>query len=320
MMLVSRHQKTTIYLLAETVIVFVALIVLANYVWRIETAWKWLIYLPILFFQGLWLDRIYIVGHETTHGKLFPKNRYLNDLVGIIMLLPLAVPLQIYRKIHQFHHGFNRKDVHTSALDTFVSKKPLTKIRRFWYQSLWFVGIFGSGYFWHSFAAIVIFLFLPTATATKISPAFKHWTGRDRFISWTQFLFGVAFHLAFYFLGGFSFWLLGLALPILVFAWIWSVLVYIFHYDTSIGNEVRFNVRALPRHWFFSWLLMNFNEHTTHHAFPSIPWYQLPENRIEILEKYRANQNVKTVWQAIFQQFKGAKIVYESETATSRTD
>lgn len=319
-MSLSKNYRVNIYLLAETFVIFAVLITLANYVWRLETDWKWLIYLAILFFQGLWLDRIYIVGHETTHGKLFPENRRLNDFCGIVMLMPLAVPLQIYRKIHQFHHGFNRRDTHTSALDTFVSRKPITPFKRFYFQILWFIGVFGSGYFWHSLAAIVIFLFLPNSAATKISPAFKHWTGRDRLISWAEFLLGIGFHLAFYFAGGFSFWLISLALPIIIFSWIWSLLVYIFHYDTSIGRDVRYNVRSLPHHWFFSWLLMNFNEHTTHHAFPNLPWYQLSEKRIEIPEKYRANQNVKTIWQAIFQQFKGANIVYEPKTTASQID
>ncbi len=319
-MYLSKHNQVNFYLLAETLIVFIISTCLANFVWRIETTWKWLIYLPILFFQGLWLDRIYIVGHETTHRKLFPENRFLNDFVGMLMLLPLAVPLQIYRKIHQFHHGFNRRDNHTAALDTFVSTKPLTLFRRFLYQTAWFIGVFGSGYFWHSFAAIVIFLFLPTSTALNISPAFKHWRGRDRLISWGQFLLGGSFHVVFYFVGGFQFWLVSLAFPILVFSWVWSLLVYIFHYHTSIGREVRYNVRSLERHWFFSWLLMNFNEHATHHAFPHIPWYELPKKRIKLPQNYEQNQNVTTVWPAIRQQFHGAKIVYEPKLTTSQTD
>nr|MBA2620974.1 fatty acid desaturase [Acidobacteriota bacterium] len=273
----------------------------------------WLLYAPVLLMQALWLDRLYIVGHEATHGKLFPRNRRLNDGVGMLMLLPLAIPLQVFRKIHQFHHGFNRRDVHTSALDVFVSDTPVSKRRRILYKAAWFVGVFGSGYFWYSFASIVIFLFIPTEYAARISPAFKNWTSRDRVVSWLQFLLGVSFHLTVYFVGGFNFWLISLAFPILVFSWIYSLLVYIFHYDTSIGAEVRFNARSLERHWLFSWILMNFNEHATHHAYPNIPWYQLPERREPLPEKYQSNQKVRTVWQAIVQQLKGPKIVYDSE-------
>jgi fatty acid desaturase len=66
-----------------------------------------------------------------------------------------------------------------------------------------------------------------------------------------------------------------------------------------------FNVRALPRQPFLSWLLLNFNEHVTHHADPSIPWYQLPHRRVVLPEAFEDNQNVGSVWQAIWQQRKG---------------
>lgn len=233
------------------------------------------------------------------------------------MLMPLVVPLRIFRKIHQFHHGFNRRDIHTSALDVFVSVRPISKSRKFLYKTAWFVGVFGSGYFWHSFVSIVIFLFIPTRYAARISPAFKNWTSRDRVVSWLQFLLGVSFHLVFYFVGGGRFWLISLGLPILVFSWIYSLLVYIFHYDTSIGAEVRFNARSLERNWFFSWLLMNFNEHATHHAYPNIPWYELPHQHWELPDKFSANQNVRTIFQAVLQQLKGPEIVYETQNATS---
>ena len=288
----------------------------ANFSFAAESAWlRWGVYPLVLLAQGLWLDRIYIVGHEATHRKLFPKNRPANELAGILFLMPLAVPLQVFRKIHVFHHGFNRRDEHTASLDTFVTRKPPTRLKRIFYHALWLVGVFGSGYFWHSLGSIVIFLFLPTRVATRISPAFKNWTERDRAIAWGEFLLGVGFHLTFYFIGGWRFWLVGLALPMLVFAWIWSLLVYIFHYDTSIGKEVRFNVRSLDRNWFFSWLLMNFNEHTTHHAYPNLPWYELPAQKQELPARFASNQNVRTVRQAVWQQIKGPRIGYEPHSA-----
>ncbi len=312
----AKHARITIFLLIETVSIFLVLSAAAYFTRQADAFYlRWLVYAPVLLAQAFWLDRLYIVGHEATHGKLLPVNRRLNDAVGMLMLLPLAVPLRIFRKIHQFHHGFNRRDVHTSALDVYVSDQPISAFKKFYYQTAWFVGVFGCGYFWHSFASIVIFLFIPTQYAARISPAFKNWTSRDRVIAWAQFASGIAFHTAVYLIGGGEIWLLTLGLPILVFSWIYSLLVYIFHYDTSIGAEVRFNARSLDRHWLFSWILMNFNEHATHHAYPNIPWYELPHQHRDLPEKFRANQNVRTVWQAIVQQLKGPKIVYESEAA-----
>src|SRR5687767_216675 len=233
-MLTSRHNTISIYLLTETLLIFLFLSFLSLQVYfNVQSPYNWFLYALILLFQGLWLDRIYITGHEATHRKLFPKNHLLNDIAGVLILTPLLVPLQIYRKIHFFHHGFNRKDHHTSVLDVFVSKKKITPGVRIKYYALWFAGVFLGGYFIHSIASIIIFLFLPTRLAARISPAFKSWTFRDRLWSWFQFGLGITFHLLVYNWLGWKGWLIVAGFPFLVFAWIWSMLVYIFHYDTT---------------------------------------------------------------------------------------
>jgi fatty acid desaturase len=309
-----RHHKTNLLMVCETILIFILVSTIATVLHQyISGPIYWLCYIPLVFFQGFWLDRIYVVGHEATHKKLFPKNPLFNDIIGSVILLPLLVPVRIYRKIHYFHHGFNRKDHDTSALDVYVSEKPLSPIRKVWYKFLWYAGVFAGGYFFHSLVSIIIFLFIPTKVAVKISPAFKNWSVKDRVVSWLQFLAGVAFHAAFWLIGGFDVWLYSLGFPILAFAWIWSMLVYIFHYDTTIGDHVRYNTRSLKRHWFFSWLLLNFNEHASHHMYPHIPWYELPEKSQPLPEPYAANQNVQTIYQAIWQQLKGPKIVYRHD-------
>ncbi len=313
----SKHLRITIYLLIETVLLYVGLALVANWLSTDRMGpYFWLAYIPVLLMQGFWLDRIYIVGHEATHKKLFPNHPRLNDLTGSVILLPLMVPIGIYRKIHYFHHGFNRKDHHTSVLDVYVSQKPITPLRRFWYYLVWYIGVFAGGYFLHSLISVVIMLFLPTSTAVKISPAFKGWKVSDRLRAWAFFLIAIGLQVAVAFIFGQRAWLRTFVWPMLAFSWIWSLLVYIFHYDTSIGQKVQYNVRSLPRHWFFSWVLMNFNEHTTHHTKPNIPWYLLPDNRIALPEEFQHNQKVGSIWAAILQQLKGPTIVYDPEKST----
>ena len=65
--------------------------------------------------QGCWIHRLYVVAHEASHRKLWPRNPKLNDVLGQALLLPLMLPLRIHRKIHAFHHGHNRRDHRTSA-------------------------------------------------------------------------------------------------------------------------------------------------------------------------------------------------------------
>lgn len=304
------HQARSIGVIVETLLIFIGLSWLAIRLPSFFPA-NYLIYLqiPLLLMQGLWLDRLYVVGHEATHQKLFPRQPLLNDTIGQAILLPILVPIRIYRKIHRFHHGFNRKDHDTSVLDVFVSEAPLTPLKKIWYKTLWYVGVFAGGYFFHSLASIIIFLFIPTKVAVRISPAFKDWSVKDRLYSWMQFLMGTGFHVAIYMWLGKQAWLLMLGYPILAFAWIWSMLVYIFHYDTTIGEQVRYNVRSLRRDRFFSWLLLNFNEHASHHMYPNIPWYRLPDKRQPLPEAYQQNQKVMTIYGAIIQQLKGPKIV-----------
>lgn len=311
-----RHRWITTRIVGETVLLFGGLAVIANWVgphWGESLLWKGA-YVLVLFAQALALQRIYIVAHEAAHKKIAPNNLRANDLVGQCVLLPLLVPLRVYRAIHVFHHGFNRRDVHTSALDVFVSPWRVTPLVRAACHVLWFLGVFCGGFFVHSLVSIVIFLFLPTRTAQKISPAFKHWTPRERVIAWGQFLAGALLYAAVYALFSTQGLLFTLVYPLLAFAWVWSLLVYIFHYHTTLGEKTRYNVRAIKHHWFFSWLMMNFNEHATHHMYPNIPWYELPERKQELPEAYaEKNGTDASVWRAILNQLSGPIVVYAGD-------
>lgn len=308
-------MKRNVYLVFETIVVFVANSLLAvglqKYVQN--GALFYALYLPLLLFQGLWFYRIYIVGHETAHKKLFPQNLKINDIVGGMVLLPMLVPVHVYRKIHFFHHGFNRKDAHHSALDIFVVKGRFKAIKRLYCYFVWYLSVFCGGFFIHSLISVLLFLFIPPAVAVRISPAFKGWTYLDQVKAILLFGTGVGLHLMVLFVFGSQIYLYVLGYPMLSFAWVLSLLVYIFHYGTTVGNEVRYNVRSVKHVPVFSWILMNFNEHATHHQYPSIPWYELPKKRKALPEEFSAkNQNTSNFFKAILNQLKGPTIHYEN--------
>jgi fatty acid desaturase len=308
------NKKRNTALVAETIIVFVLVSLLAVLVHHLPVSktLQWVIYGPLLLFQGLWFYRFYIVGHEASHRKLFTDNRSKNDFWGSIILLPIMTPITIYRKIHMFHHGFNRKDHHTSALDTFVTKGKPTLLKKIYYHTLWYLSIFCGGFFLHSLISVILFLFIPPSVSIKISPAFKGWTMRDQLKSILLFSLGVLLHVGVYYLLGKDIYLYTLGYPMLSFAWVLSLLVYIFHYDTTVGNEVRYNVRSVERVPVVSWVLMNFNEHATHHQYPNIPWYELPEHRTPLPAGFSSrNQNTWNFFKAILNQLKGPQIVHE---------
>ncbi|PQJ12652.1 hypothetical protein CJD36_002600 [Flavipsychrobacter stenotrophus] len=304
-------------LIFETLSVFVIISIAAVGVQHlpISSTAKWIIYTPLLIFQGLWFYRFYIVGHEASHNKLFRDNKQLNDLWGSVVLLPIMVPITIYRKIHMFHHGFNRKDHHTSSLDTFVIKGNPSLMRKIYCYTVWYISVFFGGFFFHSLISILLFLFVPVSLSKKISPAFNNWGIKDQLKSIALFSLGVALHLSVFFLLCKEIYLYTLGYPMLSFAWILSMLVYIFHYDTTTGTGVRFNVRSVKRVPIFSWILMNFNEHATHHQYPNVPWHELPTRSTPLPQKYtEQNQNTWNFFRAIINQVKGPTIVYEDKT------
>ena len=308
-----RHLPLTVRLLCESLFVFLllaaaTLLVDRGYPAQLASPRTPLL-IALVLLQGCWLHRLYVVAHEASHGKLWPGNRRGNDLLGQLLLLPLMLPLRIHRKIHAFHHGHNRRDLETSALDTFVVRGQASRARRLGYQLLWYLAVFAGGFFLHSLISVLLFLLMPLSLARRISPAFKGWRRRDQVRSLISFGLGLGLHLAVGLSLGARGWALLLGLPMLAFAWVYSLLVYIYHYDTGYGPAVRFHVRSLEPNRVASWWLLNFNEHATHHRDPKLPWYLLPQHRAPLPPEHAQNQNVETIAGAILAQLRGPRIV-----------
>ncbi len=303
------HVWISTRLVLETLLVYLLLCAASAWAMQLPSTPRILLWPPILLMFGLWLDRLYAVGHEATHRKLFPDQRRLNDLVGAALLAPLLAPLSVFRKIHGFHHGHNRRAPRVATLDVVILPPGpgwRRKLARAWGWTTWLLGVFAGGFFLHSLVSVVLFLLLPVRVARKISPAFHGWRLRDRLRAWLELLAGAAVHLLVWRLGGAALWIATMGLPMLAFAWIYSLMVYIYHYRTDIGDDVRHNVRSLRPSRLLSWALLNFNEHTTHHADPRLPWYLLPQRRVSVPP--REGEPV-TVLAAILQQLRGPTFV-----------
>jgi fatty acid desaturase len=267
----SDHQRRTRKLLLETFCVSVLLALLAS--WTLTHGYvlgALLLAVP----RGLWIQRHYCVGHEAAHGKLYPGAPLKNAVWGQLALIALLTPLPVFRKIHQFHHGHNRRDLHTSALDVIWIAKD-TPARRFGAWCQWLFAVFGSGWFWHGLVSVLLFLCLPLRWARQISPAFAGWTTRERTLSIAFFVFAVGLHVVVWMsLGAVAGWVL-VGAPLVVFSWTYSAQLYIYHYRTGVGPKVTEHARAVGGP-LANWWLLNLNEHNTHHARPALVWYALP--------------------------------------------
>jgi fatty acid desaturase len=313
-----RHRSLTIRLLCESLLVAALLAGLAVGLDAQSGRLARAALLLVIILQGCWLHRLYVVAHEASHGKLWPHSP-LNDLLGQALLLPLLLPLRIHRKIHAFHHGHNRRDHTTSALDTFVIARRASATGRLLARArchaLWYLGVFAGGFFVHSLVSVVLFLAMPLRLARRISPAFRGWTHVDQLRSLAAFGLGLGLHLGVAGLFGARVWVLTLGWPLLAFAWVYSLLVYIYHYDTDYGPQVRFHVRGLRRSPVAAWWLLNFNEHATHHRAPKLPWYELPAHGEPLPPAHADNQKIETIGAAILHQLRGPRIIEREESA-----
>jgi len=312
----TRHRAITARLLIESSAIAVVLALAVVRADGLDEPWRSVVVPALILAEGCWLHRLYVVAHEASHRKLWPGSAARNDALGQALLLPLMLPLRIHRKIHAFHHGHNRRDLETSALDTFVVRRRTTALGRGLVRArcylLWYLAVFAGGFFIHSLVSVVLFLAMPMSIARRISPAFKGWKLRDQLRSLASFALGLGLHLALAALAGPRAWALILGWPLLAFAWVYSLLVYIYHYATDYGPAVRFHVRSLRRQRVAAWWLLNFNEHATHHRNPKLPWYALPAHREPLPPDHAANQRVETLLAAILIQLRGPRIIERS--------
>ena len=272
-----------------------------------QQALPWMVAGVVL--QGVWLQRAYCVGHEASHKKLFADRPWLNDLIGQLFLFLILVPLPVFRAIHRFHHGANRRDPHTSALEVYVVTPGDGRMKRLQPWVLWYLAVFAGGWFFHGLVSVLLFLFCPPHVARRISPAFSGWTWRRQGLSILLFGLPILGHVALAMWGGAMLWWLLLGAPVTVFAWVYSVQLYVYHYKTTIGPQTPFHARRLDGGRLVSWWLLNLNEHDTHHQQTKVVWYALPEHARPLPAAYAANQNVHRFRDGLLQQLGGPRIL-----------
>lgn len=303
----SEHDRRTARMLAETAAIAVGLFAgcVAAFVWQ---APGWLRVIPAVGL-GFWFQRLYVVGHECAHKNLDPARPWFNDAVGQIALLPILVPLSVFRAIHRFHHGENRRDPDGSALDVYTVPVGAGPLRRAVPWVLWYLAVFAGGWFVHGLVSVVMFLALPPSVARRVSPAFRRWTFRDQLKASAVFVVGVGLHVAVGWWLGAAGWAWALGLPFLVFAWVYSAQLYVYHYGTTMGPEVRFHARPLKAHPVTSWWLLHLAEHDTHHRSPAVPWYALRDHRQEPSAAFAGNYTGHSWLRGVLHQLRGPTVI-----------
>ncbi|WP_026097497.1 fatty acid desaturase [Baaleninema simplex] len=105
--------------------------------------------LPFLWvFQGTVLTGWFVLGHDAGH-RSFSNRKWVNDLVGHIMFLPLIYPFHGWRIQHNYHHKHTNKLEVDNAWDPYRPEvyRNLSAIERGIYTAVrgrfWWVGSIG---------------------------------------------------------------------------------------------------------------------------------------------------------------------------------
>jgi acyl-lipid omega-6 desaturase (Delta-12 desaturase) len=125
---------------AWTAVVINVACVVAGYVAIALSPW---FLLPLAWiFTGTALTGFFVIGHDCGH-RSFAKRKWVNDLVGHVMMLPLIYPFHSWRILHNYHHK------HTNKVDEDNAWQPF---KPEFYESLNVVGRLGyqgmRGYLW----------------------------------------------------------------------------------------------------------------------------------------------------------------------------
>ncbi|AKG20755.1 fatty acid desaturase [Calothrix sp. 336/3] len=132
---------------AWTGLVINVLLVALGYASLVFSPWY---LLPLAWiFTGTALTGFFVIGHDCGH-RSFAKNRWVNDLVGHIMFMPLIYPFHAWRLGHNHHHA------HTNKFDEDNAWHPIRpevyeswaqgwqfSFRQFILRKLWWVGSVG---------------------------------------------------------------------------------------------------------------------------------------------------------------------------------
>ncbi|WP_170759560.1 fatty acid desaturase [Ruegeria lacuscaerulensis] len=218
------------------------------------TLWPLLI-LP----QGVLLAFLFTLSHECTHKTPF-RTAWLNDAVGHLVAIPIALPFVWFRYFHLAHHKWTNHP----EKDPELGGKPRPDN---WRSLL----IYLSGFpYWKSMAIVLIQNTFGRIDAPYL-PARQHRAMRIEARA-LLFLYALAALSLLYSPNLFWLWLL----PVLVGQPFLRLYLLAEHgLCPPVANMLE-NSRTTFTNQIVRFLAWNMPYHAEHHAFPNVPFHQLP--------------------------------------------
>ncbi len=248
----------------------------------------WFLLPPLWIFTGTAITGFFVIGHDCGH-RSFANRRWVNNLVGHLIMLPLIYPFHSWRILHNQHH------IHTNKLELDNAWQPFTPE---FYDSLGSLGQWGyqrlrGGFWW---------------VASIAHWAVLHFSwGRFQGKQQSQVKLSVIVVLIF---AAIAFPLLIATTGIWGFVKFWLMPWLVYHFWMSTFTLVHHTVPEIPftpsERWneavaqlfgtvhcdyprWTEFLCHDINVHIPHHISTAIPWYNLRMAHRSIKENWGAD-------------------------------
>lgn len=265
------HRVNMTLVVIMTTVHLGALLVLPAWLLPHDTAWGWLLLVPVLLTTTGWA-----LLHEAIHGTL-TGHRRLNHVLGRLQAVLFGAPFELLRWGHLLHHGYSRTVRERSEVFEPGADHRLSFTLAYYFR------LFGGLYVYEVLAGLLFLL--PRALVRHL--AARIGGDRDLVVPLAERVLqpGVlatvrADVLAVMTLYGLAFWLYDAHAWMLVLALagraaLISLVDNVFHYGTPLDDMRYAHDLYLPP-W-ASRIILHFNLHGAHHARPGVPWHALPD-------------------------------------------
>lgn len=226
------------------------------------------------------LTHFYLLNHEATHRSL-SNNTFVNDIIGHLLGWAIFLPFLPRQRSHILHHIWtghpkgdpaNARMIKAFTVMTKNQEKKLELVWKFWIPVLIFNDRKG--------------LWLDAFNRNRELKEYKK-LSKERKYTWIYLTFYILLLIAIVSNGLVSFiWSLYLPALFILFA-IEELINLPHHAETTLLNESDRRLPYWSQHYvthscqtvpvWSRFILLNFNLHITHHFFPWIPWFALPE-------------------------------------------
>lgn len=232
---------------------------------RVDSLWLWV---PVWAVLGAILGGLNLIAHECVHSS-FSNSARINRVVGSILMASNFLNFTLHRGYHLKHHAHTTQDDDTQNEIGLYGYRTSAQYLK---DLLSWSSIFNS-FFYNEWKYSVLAFFGKRTPFfnTKASdlPAVR--MDLLAMVLWCVLLGAMAYH-------NFRPVFYTFLVPIVFF---FPFILYLIslpeHYKVKSGANAIENTRTVKSTWLGRLIFWNINYHTIHHAFPYIPFYNLPK-------------------------------------------